>query len=960
MQKLERFVVATLGKIQSIATRLLRINTGIQDYLVKEQLTSQKLHYAVSTVWYRAALHSQLCDSRERERLFGTIALRIRQSSKRQTILNTTVEEVRQFLRCDRVVVFQLSPDLSGEVVAASVTQDWPSILGWKMEKPCFYDSSKDHFLQGQARAIDDIYQANLSDCNLQFHEELQIRASLIVPILLTPDRERDQEDEGDKEEFMLSEYYKTSPSSPRYPITPSPKLWGLLIAHQCATPRNWHNQEVELIGDLAIQIAIGIQQALLLEQVQQENRERRKTEATLAVYKKIVSSSQEAISFVDHHYIYRAVNPICEQRFGLPSTKIVGCSLAEILGENIFTTTVKPYLDRALLGEKVHYEHWFNFEQAGQKFIQVSYYPYYESSGIISGVVVSTSDITQRKLVEEALEHQLLHTRLLQQITEQIRKTLDTQEIFETAALKIGRAFGVNRCIIHNYTAAPVPRMPVVAEYLAGDLVSFLGEEIPVEGNFHAQQVLSQEEAVVSNNVKEDPLLQPFDHLCQRFQIKSMLAVRTSYQEQINGVIGLHQCDHYRQWTPEEIVLFEAVAAQLGIALVQAQLLEREKQQRYQLQHQNQALEQATQVAQAANRAKSEFLANMSHEIRTPMNAILGFCELLQKCVTEPRQKSYVQSISSSGNTLLALINDILDLSKIEAGKLEVDYASLNLRLLIKEIQQIFSQQVSSKNLTLLTDIQETVPTGILFDGVRLRQILFNLVGNALKFTENGHIKISVSWQERLADKKNKEDSEKSSLAPQTLLTIAIEDTGIGINVEQQQQIFKAFVQNEGSINRKYGGTGLGLTITQRLTRLLGGTIEVKSQFGKGSTFTLNFPQVSLAKVETLEVELVEIKQIEPAEEFEGERLLELLEKLRIEEETFWSQLQITMKRREIRAFAQRLNQWAYEHQCQILLEYVTRLDNQLKVFDWEHLPETLQHFPQVRKALERNRLNY
>ena len=844
----------------------------------------------------------------------------------------------------------------------------------------------------------------------------------------------------------------------------------------------------------------------VLFTVILQDITERKQAEAALAVYQKIVSSSKEAMSFIDRNYIYRAVNPIYEQRFGLPSTAIVGYSVAEILGENIFTTTAKPHLDRALVGEEIHYEQWFSFEQVGQQFLQVSYYPHYESSGTISGVVVSTRDITQRKLAEEALKHQLRHIRLLQQITEQIRKTLDTQEIFQTAALKIGQAFGVNRCIIHSYTATPQPKIPVVAEYLAGDFLSILGQEIPVEGNRHAQQLLAQEEAVISNNVDEEPLLQPIQHLCQQFQIKSTLAVRTSYQEQINGVIGLHQCNRYRQWTSEEILLLEAVAAQLGIALAQAQLLEREQQQLYELQHQNEALELATQAAETANRAKSEFLANMSHEIRTPMNAILGFCELLQKLVTEPRQQSYVQSISSGGKTLLALINDILDLSKIEAGKLELDYETLNLHLLIKEIEQIFRQKANQKGLLLLTDIEETVPTSILFDGIRLRQILFNLVGNALKFTEHGHVKISVRWHwEDKGDKGDKEEKEDkkelitelSHPSPQSLLTIAIEDTGIGIAAEQQQQIFEAFVQSEASISRKYGGTGLGLTITQRLTQLLGGIIEIKSQLGKGSTFTLSFSQVSLADAEGLEGESAEIDEnlnqfqaaailvvddvqsnlelieeyfdethhqllltqdgevaielaqthhpdlilldlwmpnlngqdvanhlkqqeftqnipililtasirpedtellnplcqgflrkptsqaqlvealkpilprIEKAEKVEKveeigeatkveesriERLAELLKKLQTEEETSWPQLQKTMKRRELREFTGRLKQWASEHHCQILQEYATTLDNQLKKFDWKYLPEKVAQFPQVREALERD----
>ncbi|MFB2918738.1 ATP-binding protein [Aerosakkonema funiforme] len=247
-------------------------------------------------------------------------------------------------------------------------------------------------------------------------------------------------------------------------------------------------------------------------------------------------------------------------------------------------------------------------------------------------------------------------------------------------------------------------------------------------------------------------------------------------------------------------------------------------------------ALEKAANRAQIANRAKSEFLANMSHEIRTPMNAILGFCDLLQGLVTEPKQRTYVESISASGKALLDLINDILDLSKIEAGKLELKYDPLDLRALVEEVLQIFSQKASEKNLSLLAEIDETLPTGIIFDEVRLRQILFNTIGNALKFTEQGYVKISLRCQTYLDRNTRK-----------AWLQIAVQDTGIGIAPAQRQRIFEAFVQSEGQSTRKYGGTGLGLAITRRLTTMLGGTLLLKSELGKGSTFIFVFPDVTL-----------------------------------------------------------------------------------------------------------------
>lgn len=832
---------------------------------------------------------------------------------------------------------------------------------------------------------------------------------------------------------------------------------------------------------------------------------DRKQAEEALQLYKKIVSSSQDGMAFVDRQYIYRAVNDVYSRRTGFASQDLVGKSVAQVLGKDVFATLVKPKMDGCLAGEETHYQAWFEFPREGKRFLEVNYYPHYEKSGVVSGVVIGTHDITDRlrtqselretrerlefilantkavlytsraegdfgatfvsegvqwmtgyspadftsdasfwlnrihpedreqvladlphlfendfhlheyrflckdchyiwvqnglKLIrdpagnpvecvgywfditdrkeaeaalresearfraifeqaamgiavvapngrfvqvnqrfcefigytesellemsfhqvthpedlrgdveyqrqilagkrdnfsnkenrfirknrelrwgnlsvaairnqlavseveprgavtylvgaiedihdrkqwQQALEHQLHCAILLKQITEEIRLSLDSQQIFQTTAINVGQAFKVNRCMIHTYIREAIEKVPIVAEYLTGEIESILECEIPIEDNPHMQHLLASSEAIASDDVYADPLLTNAEPICRQMQLKSMLAVGTFYKGKANGVIGLHQCEQYRHWQPEEIELIEAVASQVGIAIAQAQLLEQEKQQRSVLARQNQDLEQARQEAEAANRAKSEFLANMSHEIRTPMNAIIGFGDLLKGLVTEGRSRGYVESIVASGKTLLALINDILDLSKIEAGKLQLNYEPVDLRAMLTEIQQIFSQKAAEKNLLLQVEISAAIPQAIIFDEIRLRQIMFNIVGNAIKFTEQGEVKISL-----LAC-----DDRVCSLETNKIcLEVIVADTGIGIARDQQEKIFEAFMQSEGQSTRKYGGTGLGLAIVKRLMEMLGGTIRVKSELGKGSTFTLTFPHVAIAQ---------------------------------------------------------------------------------------------------------------
>ncbi|MBA3531403.1 MAG: GAF domain-containing protein, partial [Ardenticatenales bacterium] len=310
-------------------------------------------------------------------------------------------------------------------------------------------------------------------------------------------------------------------------------------------------------------------------------------------------------------------------------------------------------------------------------------------------------------------------------------------------------------------------------------------------------------------------------------FMVRSALAVPVMSGGSLVGVLTLqHEAPHH--FNLEHLSLMQAAADQMALALRNAQMYEEQRDLVDQLLA-------AKESAEAANRAKSDFLATMSHELRTPLTAVLGMTNLLLNTPVTPDQKEYAETILTSGDALLSLIDDLLDFSKIEAGKLETEQQPFDLRACVEASLDLVSARAAEKGLALAYKADSAIPGTLIGDMARLRQVVVNLLGNAVKFTEQGEVLLTISATPLASPGERQGEG-----AEWYELHFAVKDTGIGIPAERRGHLFKAFSQGDASMTRRYGGTGLGLVISRRLTELMGGRMWVESEgvLGQGSTF--------------------------------------------------------------------------------------------------------------------------
>ena len=415
-------------------------------------------------------------------------------------------------------------------------------------------------------------------------------------------------------------------------------------------------------------------------------------------------------------------------------------------------------------------------------------------------------------------------YQKLLSQVVQQIRRSLDLSTIYQHTVKNIGSTFATSRCLIMAHQPQ-LNRLAVEAEYYREQYDSIARYQIDWDEETHLQQALSSGYPLALDFIQQDVL-----------QRKSVLVVSTGSLDEDSVLICLQQCDRYRHWTTAEIEMLREIAEQVEAAISLAKLYRE--------------VEQASIQAEEASRLKSDFLANTSHELRTPLNGIIGFLKLLLEGMADDpeEQREFIEEAYKSSIHLLNLINDILDIAKIEAGKMELELNEIELNELFQDVDNLIQTQAKQKNLYLQLKPPTTLTPVMLYGNYqRLLQVMLNLISNGIKFTKEGGIVVT-------AEVTNKKIECQGIEFPGTV-KISVADTGIGVSLEKQDKLFENFYQVDGSRTKSYGGTGLGLAISQKLVEAMGGTISFYSMGdGLGSTVTFTVPLSHLPIIKTVQ----------------------------------------------------------------------------------------------------------
>ncbi|MGB2924807.1 MAG: response regulator [Limnothrix sp.] len=410
----------------------------------------------------------------------------------------------------------------------------------------------------------------------------------------------------------------------------------------------------------------------------------------------------------------------------------------------------------------------------------------------------------------------------LLSKISLNIRQSLELNSILETAVIEVQKFLQANRVLIYKIDGE---NSSIAAEVIEGPFLKVRGLERSdtfFEEEQNQKPYIYDNRKQIISNIQAENVDDSYRELLERLQVKSIISIPIILEnlaDPLWGILTIHFCDRYHHWESSEVAFLQELSLQIGVGIQQGLLVEELKKER--------------DRANAATESKSVFLANMSHEIRTPMNGILGMAEILALSNLSDQAKDYVNIIQSSGNNLLNLINDILDLSKLESGNITLKSEGFFIETLVKETAHFFQAALGKKDLKFSWEIEADLAKKYTGDPDRIKQILINLIGNAIKFTNKGEINC------KLQSEPPYESYRVSQLsAGQCSLYFTIQDTGMGISCADQEKLFKPFSQVDNSTTKAVQGTGLGLSICKNLVEMMGGEIGIDSKEGVGSTF--------------------------------------------------------------------------------------------------------------------------